>query len=198
VRARLATENGTRGWLRAYWGERAHGSEYGYHDGRLLLGDSDRIDDLDRWGKVADYAVERFPAMCETCAQPRPADAKLQVFTKRRYDTPTGLLEPGCLFWAPWYHDRGEFKGCIFWDSDVCGDSRGHLMAMLPNGHEWDIDSRASNCTMKDDRRHKCWCRHGEPPDVHVDKSGVTCAAGAGSIAVPGWHGFLHSGEFVG
>lgn len=44
---------------------------------------------------------------------------------------------------------------------------------------------------------HKCWCRHGEPPDVHVDKVGETCGAGAGSIAYPGWHGFLHHGALV-
>lgn len=30
------------------------------------------------------------------------------------------------------------------------------------------------------------------------DKVGITCVAGAGSIAVPGDHGFLHHGVFVG
>lgn len=45
-----------------------------------------------------------------------------------------------------------------------------------------------------DARPHKCWIRHGEPPDVNVDKAGVTCGAGAGSIMVPGYHGFLRNG----
>lgn len=47
---------------------------------------------------------------------------------------------------------------------------------------------------------HKCWVRHGTPPGevVHVDKNGITCGAGAGSIAIPNWHGFLHNGELVG
>jgi len=59
----------------------------------------------------------------------------------------------------------------------------------------WYIDSRASNCTMPDDKEHRCWVRHGTVGDVvHVDKNGNTCAAGAGSIAVPGFHGFLHHG----
>lgn len=66
---------------------------------------------------------------------------------------------------------------------------------ILPNGHEWNVDSRASNCTMKEDRLHRCWVRHGEPPLVTANKQGGrTCAAGAGSIAVPGYHGFLNNG----
>lgn len=52
----------------------------------------------------------------------------------------------------------------------------------------------------KDAKPHFCWVRHGTPPHekVHVDKSGVTCGAGAGSIATGSWHGFLHNGELVG
>lgn len=59
------------------------------------------------------------------------------------------------------------------------------------------IDGRASNCTMPDDNVHKCWVRHGRPEDgtLHVDKNGNTCAAGAGSIATPNFHGFLHNGD---
>lgn len=56
------------------------------------------------------------------------------------------------------------------------------------------------NSHYEDSRPHKCWVRHGTPPNeiVHVDKNGVTCGAGAGSIAIDGWHGFLHNGELVG
>lgn len=66
--------------------------------------------------------------------------------------------------------------------------------------HHWHIDQRASNCGSPEDNEHFCWCRHGDPrkPEtVHVDKACNTCAAGAGSIAVPGFHGFLHHGEVV-
>lgn len=45
-----------------------------------------------------------------------------------------------------------------------------------------------------DARPHKCWVRHGTPPRVTVDKDGLTCGAGAGSIAVPGYHGHLQNG----
>lgn len=68
------------------------------------------------------------------------------------------------------------------------GGSRGFV--------HWYLDSRASNCTMPNDDDHRCWCRHGTIGEiVHVDKVGNTCAAGAGSIAVDGFHGFLHHGE---
>ncbi|TIL30048.1 hypothetical protein [Mesorhizobium sp.] len=65
----------------------------------------------------------------------------------------------------------------------------------IPGGHTWHIDSRCSNCTKPDDKEHRCWVRHGTVGEaIHVDKNGNTCAAGAGSIAVPGFHGFLHHG----
>ena len=51
----------------------------------------------------------------------------------------------------------------------------------------------------EDARPHKCWVRHGDPRTgiVTVDKNGVTCGAGAGSIATRGWHGFLREGMLV-
>lgn len=67
------------------------------------------------------------------------------------------------------------------------------LWVQTPGG-AWCIDSRASNCTMPYDYNHRCWVRHGEPPLVTVDKNGPTCAAGAGSIAVGSYHGFLQNG----
>lgn len=70
------------------------------------------------------------------------------------------------------------------------------IACRLPDGSDWHIDGRASNCTMKDDKQHRCWVRHGTIGEaLHVDKNGLTCAAGAGSIAVPNFHGFLHAGE---
>lgn len=92
---------------------------------------------------------------------------------------------------------------CLNWDD--CDDPRGHLMVVMPHGWFWSPFGRASNCTMPDDRRHRCWVLHEPSPGLfHVDKAGVTCGAGAGSIVVPasekrpgGWHGFLHNGELV-
>jgi hypothetical protein len=68
-----------------------------------------------------------------------------------------------------------------------------HLVCILPNGHPWDVDGRANNCTMPNERLHRCWVRHGSPENltVHVSKNGPSCAAGAGSILSGDYHGFL-------
>lgn len=69
------------------------------------------------------------------------------------------------------------------------------LVVILPTGHGWYVDSEAANCTRPGEPHH-CWVRHGDPrtEPVTVDKNGDTCAAGAGSIAVEGYHGFLRDG----
>ena len=97
---------------------------------------------------------------------------------------------PGMMWFADWYGD--------YWKGPD-----GHcLVAVCPDGHPWIVDGQASNCTMKDDtgpfdKHHRCWCRHGTPPNITVDKNGRTCRAGAGSIMTGKWHGFLRNGEFV-
>lgn len=69
------------------------------------------------------------------------------------------------------------------------------LMCRCPNGHDWMVDSEASNCT-RPGEPHQCWVRHGDPRSepVTVDKNGDTCAAGAGSIQASDYHGFLQNG----
>lgn len=90
----------------------------------------------------------------------------------------------GAMWWAPWNHlSVGRDGRC--------------LVVRLPGKRDWVVDGEASNCTRKGDRSHNCWVRHGEPPNVTVDKDGETCNAGAGSIVVPGWHGFLRNGVLV-
>lgn len=103
-----------------------------------------------------------------------------------KYDTPSGRLEPGCLYWD------GKTGGDFFWDNH-----EGPLLwAILPNGDPWCIDGRANNCDMPNDRLHRCWCRHGEVPNITVDNNGLTCTAGAGSIQSGDYHGYLTNGEF--
>jgi len=69
------------------------------------------------------------------------------------------------------------------------------------DGHHWNIEGRASNCTMKEDYAHRCWVRHGTVGDrLTVDKAGLTCAAGAGSFFMGDnneWHGFLRNGRMT-
>ena len=111
----------------------------------------------------------------------------LGVGTDLIYDTPSEELEPGCLYWADYLPED------MHWDNH----HGSQLHAVLPNGNNWNIDSRASNCTLPQDRTHRCWCRHGEVPNITVNKDGVTCSAGGGSIFSGNYHGFLTNGEFI-
>lgn len=136
----------------------------------------------------------RWPKTCP-CGRPFEESDEWQIFIDRMYRrTDTGEQFPlreapvGSMWWAEWLPKH------FYWDNK----EDDHLMVMLPDKTQWNVDSRANNCTMPDDRTHRCWVRTGEPPMVTAGKSGHTCAAGAGSIASPGWHGFLTNGELVG
>jgi hypothetical protein len=111
----------------------------------------------------------------------------------KRLDTGEELhgrkLPPGALY-ASW-RGAGPF-------APGCGHDGLCVVCVLPTGDHWRIDSRASNCDQKADNTHRCWVRHGTFGEVvHVDKNGLTCGAGAGSIIVDNWHGFLHNGHLV-
>lgn len=96
---------------------------------------------------------------------------------------------PGDMFWIGF-----AYSGHCFTHEPPCEH---HLHVVLPNGHWWDIDGRAANCTLPQDKTHRCWVRHGTPPHITVDKNGPTCSAGAGSILSDGYHGFLREGRLV-
>jgi hypothetical protein len=66
--------------------------------------------------------------------------------------------------------------------------------------HHWYIDCRASNCTLPNDKDHRCWVREGTVGEkLTVGKNGKTCSAGAGSFFMDAqrWHGFLRNGVLV-
>jgi hypothetical protein len=100
---------------------------------------------------------------------------------------------PGAMFWWD-IHDQQA-------DDHVAGSryfvSGPQLTVILPDFHPWTIDGRASNCGKPADFEHRCWIRHGEPPAITVDKQGLTCEAGAGSIQTGSWHGYLRDGQLV-
>jgi len=89
----------------------------------------------------------------------------------------------------------------------------GICLTVKTPGGDWLVDSEARNCTLTQwqlvegerntrqwtGRTHYCWVRHGDPRtgDVHVDKDGKTCGAGAGSIIAGSYHGFLHHGHLT-
>ncbi len=121
----------------------------------------------------------------------------------RRPDRPDELerkpdaFGPGAIWKAKWLGDLPR----IVWHWDNWPETEFPISIMTPGG-VWMPQSRASNCTMPEDRLHRCWCLHGTMPDtLTADKTpepgGSTCAAGAGSILTNGWHGFLRNGELV-
>jgi len=225
MKARFIREIGRQGRLRIYWESvrckkvhpdgwceleylggcpNSYGSgKNGIHNAEAPLPSKPGVFTWNAFGEAKDYPPEQWPTMCGDCGQlvpkeslPTKADepglkVSYQVFDRRLYDTASGDPEPGDVFWREQQHDPGK---CPYWDN--CDGK--HLHGILPNGHDWDIDSRARNCDMQEDRQHRCWVRHGRPEDgdVHVDKSGVTCHAGAGYIQVEGYHGHLHQFEW--
>jgi hypothetical protein len=135
----------------------------------------------------------RWPSHC-TCGYQFKEQDEWQHFSDRLYSDgsrtfPKRELPIGAMYFADWYPRN------MFWDNMESD----HLFVITPGG-EWNIDSRASNCMMPDDRLHRCWVRHGDPETgrIHVDKNGHTCSAGAGSILQPRYHGFLHNGALTG
>ena len=137
---------------------------------------------------------ESFPTCCDTCGQGVPDSDAAHCFVAVRpvYDTASGRPEPGDLYSVRLHEGRRGYCPGRWSDCDGL-----HLLAVLPDGSMWDVDGRASNCAMPHDNLHRCWVRHGEPPTITVDKAGRTCAAGAGSVAVGTYHGFLRDGCFT-
>lgn len=166
---------------------------HGYHDARILWKEiiQEPNSYLNGFGdeKIKELKDHPgWPKKCNCGYEFKEGD-EWQIFNERlweRQDTHELIslrdAPPGAMWDAWWYHD--VYKG----PDGKC------LVVKMPGNSEWIIDSRASNCTMPNDNEHHCWIRHGEPPFITVDKNGKTCNAGAGSIAVPGWHGFLTRG----
>lgn len=165
---------------------------------------------------VSDHDV-RWPLVCKTCgddmrrevpdASGHPFSAHRQVWAETLCSGhPSGTLYTvrnapiGAMWDAEYLH--GAMRGAFVGPDGIS------LHVRTPGG-DWCVDSQASNCTrdqhtpvpgeaktFRFERTHYCWVRHGDPRagQVHVDKSGNTCAAGAGSIDMNGrWHGFLHN-----
>ena len=201
MRVRYVIPVGSRVWLRIYWPSTSGCRDI--HNARTLLGD-DLVIHSEKWGRPEDHAPEAWPTACEDCGAPVPAagDLHRQVFRKTLYGTPNGSWQgipgPGEMYFADWYGCEERGGSCIHGWTNCDGK---HLIVHLPGDehHWWDVDGRASNCTMPGDTLHRCWVRHGDPATgvVHVDKNGLTCAAGAGSIASRAYHGFLHNGALT-
>jgi hypothetical protein len=163
----------------------------GYHNASVSLGEvSYPHDGHGGWGKDdLDHVDPRWPTKCSGCDYLFRPEDMWQHNMERLYVGPDGVrfelrsAPPGAMWNAYWMADYADWRG-------PDGLS---LVVMLPDGSDWNIDSVANNCQRKG-QPHKCWVRHGTPPDITVDKNGDTCGAGSGSIQTPGYHGFLRNG----
>jgi hypothetical protein len=184
-------------------------SGYSYHNAQSPIGEAMAI--YRQWdnreGEVLEerndipHTDERWPLVC-ACGYKFLEDDPWQIFQEsiyRRSDNgeehSLRKLPLGALYYADWYLTEGS--------SHYRGPDGHCLIAMVPGSkmqpRTWQIDGRANNCTLPNDSAHRCWVRHGDPRtgDVHVDKDGLTCDAGGGSIQTEGWHGFLDHGWLV-
>lgn len=152
----------------------------------------------------------RWPPHCD-CGFAFLAEDHWQVFPELLFSgAPDGNLYTrhdapiGAMWDASWLRDHEPFVG-----------PDGISLQVKTPGGDWSVDQEASNCTRTQygpkeingrmcektwlGRTHYCWVRHGDPRtgDVHVDKNGETCAAGAGSILQGSYHGFLHNGHLT-
>jgi hypothetical protein len=168
-------------------------SKYGYHTANVFIETVYEELGLAKAKKenLPPHDDPRWPKFCR-CGYVFEESDHWQVFLEylfKRSDTGQEVTirraPPGAMWNAHWMMHDGLHAG---------GDGRSMVVKCPPDGYEWHIDGRASNCDMKDDTKHRCWIRHGEPPFITVDKNGFTCGAGAGSIQTPSWHGFLKNG----
>jgi hypothetical protein len=179
-----------------------HGYRRG-HDAKVVIGEASPIWGEDHRRSLAVWpdhfeGDDRWPAECAQCHGLLPSSAARQVNQELIYrrsdgreDTTIRNAPPGALWFADWMNIE-RYRG---------PDGR-TLCARCPGGHDWVIDSVASNCTLPDDETHRCWMRHGTPPNITVDKEPEppfdhTCDAGAGSIQAGDYHGFLTNGAFT-
>lgn len=219
---RLIKEIRTEAFWRVYWYDSNHPCKDGetFHQAMKLM-DVGPLHDRS-FGNHREKVLADWPLVCDGCGLARPCSYEeryqksytaggcmFHIFYKDVFNTASGQPEPGDIYYSDLclrLKDKDDSPGYCHQTHKAWTNCNGvHLIAVLPNGRTWDIDSRCSNCTMPDDTTHRCWIRHGLPELgelLTVDKNGFTCQAGGGSIDAKGtgntgpWHGFLRLSEF--
>ena len=178
--ARLIHEVGVRIKLRRYWSDAAsHCTDgIGYHNACAPLRDVD--------GVVQGSSARPTSGSRKTIPTRRGRRCAIEAWRRR----PRARRAAGVRRAALRHGVREAGAGDLYLRLLLAPDARrvlvlGQLRRPAPHRgpahrEEWDIDGRANNCSMLEDRTHRCWVRHGEPPDVTVDKDGPTCTAGRG------------------
>lgn len=179
VQARLIHPTGTRVYLRRFVlsGDAETCPVQGYHNAEALVDESDEPVEA-FWEEPAN----RNPALYQddarwsthcTCGYAFTGDDERQVNHVRRWNTASGLPEPGDMFWR---EDGGLSRDRQKWEDTP------HLYAVCPDGRMWDIDSASSN--------GNGWTRTGEPP-------AITCSPSIWTDTEKGYHGFLQGGVWT-
>jgi hypothetical protein len=144
--------------------------------------------DIANW---ADRSV--WPSACKYCGAlvpERGAAVDINVVRSRLWDTPSGDLEPGCIFHATdLTPSRWNSKGFSrqYWERcKRAGKILDPLAVVCPDGSRWYIDLRASNGATGADGLTDGWTVEGEPPRI-------TCSP---SINTGTYHGWLRDGVF--
>ncbi len=191
--------------LRRYHsGDGCGGDPKAYHEAMVDFGTAPGGRDANGFALSLDHLKPRkddprWPRACARCGVDFLETDSYQLFQGtlfRRSDTGELVTlrdAPAGAMWDAWWFGR-DIKGGP-WGAGVGDDGR-WLVVKTPGG-DWMPDQRASNCTMPEDNEHRCWVRHGTPPDITVDKNGKTCGAGAGSIQCGAYHGFLQAGSLT-
>ncbi len=185
-------------YLRRYASDSSCPGKMGYHDAMVFLDESPEVFGKDGYWVNSGQKAKDFeghplwPTHC-SCGYEFQATDTRQLFSSHLYhriDTGEEMTlreaPVGAMWDATWLHSVPS----------LCGSDGKSIVCRVPTNHDWQIDGQASNCT-RPNEPHKCWVRHGAPPNLTVDKKGDTCSAGAGSIQTTTWHGFLINGELV-
>lgn len=174
----------------------------GYHDTWTPIENGVEGDGI----TIDNYKVDqRWPKTCLHCGYEFTNEERdnWQLFSDRIYrridngeEMTLRKAPDGAMWYADWMiHGRALDHP----DRTYIGPDGHCLVVRVVGGHDWMVDAQASNCTLPDDKVHKCWCRSGDPMTgvVTVNKSCASCSAGAGSIQTSTWHGFLRDGMLV-
>lgn len=179
--------------LRVYFtggGECPEIKNYGYHQACLFLPLIEGTDSIvSSCQRDALEYKDKWPTTCK-CEYLFDEEAERQYRAETLYFINGGPVlttlhraPVGAMWYSPWLeHEAHE-----------CGPDGKALVVKTPGG-DWHIDGVCSNCTKPNNKEHRCWVRHGVPPNITVDKNGNTCSAGAGSISIGKYHGFLRNG----
>lgn len=176
--AKLVREGYT---LECYWSNNAgckrHKASSSFRDGEP---DSFDPDDYEEW---------YWPTSCDTCTDgvPDPDKCVRKITIVRKYNTPSGDLEPGCLYWNTWIPED------YFWDNH----KGPHLAVVAPNGFRWVIDSQAANCRRPSSRHHRCWAWEGDPVAGIVTLIHDERTCNPPIVTLGSWTGTLENGIFL-